>query len=368
MSKSEMDLVDLPGIGKTPAWLAKAYGPAYIRAKAAETVQGMKGDTQETVAQTSAAARTGAAQIGAQGRTGAAQIGADARIAAAKLNLGPIADVPQDLQEQFGLPAQLPLRMLNQAETAANKPLTIAQGEAGPSLVNKQTRKTENLGLGAPAQSRVVQAAPDPSNPGNISFMSAGQAIKTGAAAPGSAPSITAKATAKAVAPGGKVGEEVNAFNTAIRHADLLSTAAEALHNGDQQTLNGLKNRFKNEFGSTEPITANTIAGAYTREVTKMLSGGHMTDSEIGTVGSTLDTNRQSLPQMMGVLNAYKALASSKMQVRQQGVEQGMKGKANFPSQPTQQKGEVTATGPNGHKIAVRGGKWVDAATGNPIQ
>lgn len=50
----------------------------------------------------------------------------------------------------------------------------------------------------------------------------------------------------------------------------------------------------------------------------------------------------------------------------------GSKPKAPAPAKPAAQaKGgaqEVTATGPNGHKIAYRGGRWVDAASGKPIQ
>ena len=122
----------------------------------------------------------------------------------------------------------------------------------------------------------------------------------------------------------------------------LLLKAADALHNGDQQTINSLKNRFANEFGATGPITANTIAQAYTREISKMLTSGHMTDSEIGAVGSTLDPNRQSLPQMQAVIGAYRALAQSKMKVRQQGVQQGLQGKPNFPESQTQQPHPLT--------------------------
>ncbi len=106
----------------------------------------------------------------------------------------------------------------------------------------------------------------------------------------------------------------------------------KALNNGDQNTLNSLQNRFTNEFGGAGPVTARAISDAYTREVTKMLSSGHLTDSEISTVSKTLDVNRQSQQQSLGVIGAYKALASSKMQQRRDQVEQGMMGKPNFPA------------------------------------
>lgn len=248
--------------------------------------------------------------------------------------LAPLTDEEaQVLGKQPG--DRVPLKLKNTANEIVNRGYTTVNTEEGVYERNRGTGKQTRLGsnprmMFSPSE-RIIPVAADPNNPGAVTFMKAGQAMASGAQAPGSAPVITAKATAKAVAPGGKVGEEINAFNTALQHADLLQKAAESLHNGDQQTLNSLKNRFSNEFGSTGPITANTIAQAYTREISKMLSSGHMTDSEIGAVGSTLDPNRQSLPQMMGVLQAYKALASSKMNVRRQGVQQGMQGKPNFP-------------------------------------
>lgn len=311
--------------GPLPAALARYILPAQIR-----------GEATENAADTRAGATTQAAQIGAGSRVQGAQIGADARIKAAQMGLGPLADVSPELQQQLGLPAKLPLKMLNQAESAANKPLTVVAGENDSYVVNKRTNAKTPLGVGnrgaGAAQARPVVAAADPNDPGNLTYMPAGQAMKTGALAPAAAPAQTAKATARAVAPGGKVGEEINAFSTAIQHADLLRSAVAALGNGDQQTLNSLKNRFKTEFGVAGPITAQAIADAYQREVTSGLSKGHMTDSEIGSVGKTLNVGAQSPQQSLGVIDAYKALFQSKMNVRKQGVEQGMKGKANFPT------------------------------------
>ena len=113
----------------------------------------------------------------------------------------------------------------------------------------------------------------------------------------------------------------------------MLRSAVAALGNKDQTTLNALKNRFKTEFGAAGPINAQAIADAYQREVVGMLSKGHMTDAEISSVGKTLDVGRQSPQQTLGVIDAYRALAQSKMNVRQQGVKQGLKGQANFPAQ-----------------------------------
>jgi hypothetical protein len=162
---------------------------------------------------------------------------------------------------------------------------------------------------------RAVQVG-DP-NTGAVTYEHAGEAIKNKDQAPGSIGFSAQKTAANAVAKGEvpkNIGDQKVAFNTAISHAELLEKAADALKNGDQQTLNSLTNRFKNEFGSAGPVNAQAIANAYSREVTKMLSGGHITDAEIGATGKTLDPNVQGPEQIKGVLSTYKALAQSKAQ------------------------------------------------------
>lgn len=231
----------------------------------------------------------------------------------------------------------VPLKLKNTADEIVNRGFSTINTEEGVFERNRGTGKMTRLGSNprmvfAP-ENRIVPVAADPNNPGNVTFMRAGDAMNQGVQSPQSAPSVTAKATAKAIAPGGKVGDEIRAFNTAIQHADLLKNAANALHNGKNQTLNGLQNSFKNEFGLAGPITSQAIADAYTREISKMLTGGHLTDSEIGSVGKTIDPRKQSIDQMLGVLGAYQALAKSKMAVTQHAVEQGQAGKADFPAQ-----------------------------------
>lgn len=329
--------------GQMPAALAAKMFPAQIAAQSREQVAQTGAGAKVGAAQIGAGARTQAAETGAQGRVQSSQISADARVKAAQMGLGPIGQVPQDLQDQFGLPPELPLKMLNIAESAANKPLTVTQGEAGPAVVNKQKGTSRSLGLGAPAMGRAVQAAPDPNNPGATQYMTAGTAARGGAAAPGSAPVQAAKGVLKS-ATSGKIGEEINAFNTALQHADLLESASKALSNGDTKTLNSLKNRFKTEFGSSDVTNYQTIANAYTREVTKMLSSGHLTDAEIGSTGGTLPSNA-SPAQIQGAIDSYRALATSKMKQRQNQVSTGMQGKPNFPGAQAPQQ---TANDPLG--------------------
>lgn len=199
-------------------------------------------------------------------------------------------------------------------------------GQEGLWLLDRAGNRIKRIGdspgvgrMQALAQSRVVAAAANPEEPGNLTYMSAGQAEKTGALAPQSAPTAAAKRAATSEVPT-NVGNLKVAFNTAIQHADLLRSAVTALGNGDEQTLNSLKNRFKTEFGVAGPVTSQAIADAYGREVTSIISKGHITNEEIGSVGKTLNVNRQSPEQTLAVLDAYKALAQSKMNMLQQQV------------------------------------------------
>src|SRR5262249_40915793 len=125
--------------GKMPAALAGKILSPYLGYEGKIGAAQIGGQSREAAAQTGAQARVQGAQIGAGARTQAAQTEADARVKAAQMNLGPMAAVPEDLQQQFGLPAQLPLRMLNQAESAANRPLTTVYGADDAYAVNRQT-------------------------------------------------------------------------------------------------------------------------------------------------------------------------------------------------------------------------------------
>lgn len=253
-------------------------------------------------------------------------------------NLAPLTDQEaQVLGKQAG--DRVPLKLKNTANEIVNRGYASVNTEEGVFERNRgtstgaiptMTRLGANPRMVFSPENRIVPGAADPDNPGNLTYMRAGEAMRTGAQAPGSSPVQAAKGVQKS-ATSGKIGEEINAFNTALQHADLLKQAASALGNGDMRTLNSLKNRFQTEFGSPDVTNFQAIANAYSREITKMLSSGHLTDAEIATQGGTLPANA-SPQQIMGVIDNYRALAASKMQMRKNQVEKGLKGEANFPA------------------------------------
>jgi len=117
--------------------------------------------------------------------------------------------------------------------------------------------------------------------------------------------------TGKTFGPGGKGSEEILAFNTALQHADLLQQASDALKNGSTRVLNQIGNQLGVQFGSDKASNFQVIANAYSREVTKALSAGDLTDSEIKEQGATLPSNA-SPSQITGALSSYKALIQSR--------------------------------------------------------
>jgi hypothetical protein len=129
----------------------------------------------------------------------------------------------------------------------------------------------------------------------------------------------------------GAGGNELNAFRTAIAHADLLDQAATALQNKNTKAYNTAKNALKTQFGDPEPTNFNVIANAYTREVTKAISAGHITNSEVDTQGATMPQNAGP-QQIHGAMEAYKNLMASKAQQRMLQYEQGLQGKPAFPA------------------------------------
>lgn len=305
-TKAQSQMINTPS-GPMPAWLAKAILPASIR-----------GQATENAADTRAGATTQAAQTGAGARVQGAQIGADARIKSAQMGLGPLADVSPELQQQLGLPAKLPLKMLNQAESAANRPLTTVAGENDSYIVNRENGAKTPLGVGnrgAGAVGAGLVPVADPENPGVVTYTKRKNA--EGKQSPQGAGTVAARTAARSEVPT-KIGDQKVNFTTMIQHADLLRSAITALNNGDQQTINSLKNRFKTEFGVAGPLTAQAIADAYGGEVTNVISKGHITDAEAAKTGKTLNVNRQSPEQSLGILDAYKALAQSKINMLNQ--------------------------------------------------
>jgi hypothetical protein len=170
----------------------------------------------------------------------------------------------------------------------------------------------------------------------------------------------------------GASAKNLTAFNTAIQHANQLQQAADALSNGDVRGLNKVGNALGYQFGSDKTTNFNVIKNALSGEISKVFKGGQATDAEIREVQQPFDA-ANSPAQLKGAIQNAIHLMNSKRDALKQQYDAGRTGKPNFGGDTGSVStppagGEVSATGPNGHKIVVRGGKWVDAQSGQPIQ
>lgn len=325
LTRAQGDTVNIPGVGPMPAWLAKSIAPASIQAGAKRDVQGMKGETAENVANTASQTQEKIHRFIPVPNVGL--FDSQARQVIPETAQGiPITqeiiddnDLPQDfLNKRMSLQQ---LASVRRADVFQNAPMMTAEG---PVVVNrKNSTATPVTGpggarYGPPALASPMEVA-DTEQPGQTKVVPKGQAF--GQAGVGSA-SVTVPKKALGAEVPTKIGDQRVAFTTMIQHAELLRDAAKALQNGDIQTLAGLKNAFKNEFGYSGPITARAIADAYGGEVTNVIAKGHITDAEMARTGRTLDPSKQNYETINSVLNGYQALAQSKMKMLDQ-QEQG---------------------------------------------
>jgi hypothetical protein len=166
----------------------------------------------------------------------------------------------------------------------------------------------------------------------------------------------------------GEGGKNLTNFNTAIDHAKQLDKAVDALNNGDIRALNSIGNQAGYQFGSDKTTNFNVIKNALSGEVSKVFKGGQATDAEIHAVQAPFDA-ANSPQQLKGAIKQAIYLMNSKRDALKQQYESGEKGKPNFgESSSPATAAPMSATGPNGHKIIVQGGRWVDAQTGAPVQ
>lgn len=261
-----------------------------------------------------------------------AAIAGGAKVTSAQIGQGMGVDVPKDLQEQFGVPAKMPIKQLNALESAANKPLTTVQGANDAFVVNKQTGAKTALGVGsgrlAMVMNRPVQVA-DPKNPGGVIYMPAGEAMRLGLPAASSANVTVPKGVMKEFTSGASA-KTLNSFNTATEHLKLLSSLGDALDNGNIPLINTAANRVATATGGAAPTSFNMAKQAVAGEIAKTFKG-QATEGEISAINSTLN-NAQSPTQLKGAINTALSLMESKRAALMKQYDEGIKNQPAFPT------------------------------------
>lgn len=122
-----------------------------------------------------------------------------------------------------------------------------------------------------------------------------------------------ARARARTDATSGKLAQNNNALNTGIGHVWQLAQAVDALHNGNIQSVNALRNWWSAEFGGTAPTNFDAIRDRVAPEITKIWRGAGGAESDIKRDISTL-SSAKSPAQLYGALAEIAGLMESKIE------------------------------------------------------
>jgi hypothetical protein len=174
----------------------------------------------------------------------------------------------------------------------------------------------------------------------------------------------------------GPQGNQVRALNVAIQHLDLYKQAARALQNGNVPMFNSVAQAIGRATGSAPPTNAQALHDLVMDEVTKGVLGtaGGVTDR--GKAAAILG-QAQSAAQLAGGFDQVMGLLNGQLNGLKQQYTSGTKRddfeqklspttraafaayNASHGSRQAPAGASATATGPNGAKMALVGGKWV---------
>jgi hypothetical protein len=187
----------------------------------------------------------------------------------------------------------------------------------------------------------------DPNDPSKTIYTTRQGAI--GQEAPGSGDAAAARHMDTYMT-SGKGGQQLNAFNTAQQHLQILGQAAEALHNGNSTMLNSVANSFAKQTGSPAPTNFDAVKNAVQGEIAKALTGT-ATVSEQAELQK--DMNSASSPaQISGIVQKYTQLMQGKKDALHQQYTDAKKGQPSFDMPTTAPSGMVTVQipgSPPGH-------------------
>lgn len=176
--------------------------------------------------------------------------------------------------------------------------------------------------------------------------------------------------------------DQVNAFeNTALKNLDQVAqTGAKVPDLGVRFANVPVRLITGSMLGTPEMAAFRTALLTAQAESAKVLNSananGVLSDSARHEAQDVLDGN-MSFPAMMASINQLKTDFANRhqsygdqindIQQRMGGKGGGQGGRQSGVAQYTPPAGSKTAVGPNGHKINVDNGKWVDSLTGKPI-
>ena len=261
-------------------------------------------------------------------------------------------------------------RYIEIQQKKANDPTSLTKDDndyaaAYDLYINKRVLDPIRTRAAANADDRYVQVF-DIYNPDRVTFMRAREAASNpDVASPQSISFQIDKAITKYMI-AGKGGENINYFNTAVDHLNLLSEAADALNNGDIQRLNQFGNAFARETGDPAPTNFETVKSAVAGELSKTFKGTGATDAEISQINQEINSS-ESPAQLHGAIDHYRNLMHGKLEALRQQYEQGKQGRPAFaPATPAAGAG-ATGGAADQYTYITNGTKTVRAKKGTPV-
>lgn len=122
------------------------------------------------------------------------------------------------------------------------------------------------------------------------------------------------QATAKNLAPGGKLGTAITSANTAVKHLAQVALANLDLHNGESQFANYVGNKFNQFSGDERPTNLESTIQTVAPELAKAAaSGGETTQDERKAQAQSFGIS-QSPVQALGAVASKADLINSKME------------------------------------------------------
>jgi len=137
--------------------------------------------------------------------------------------------------------------------------------------------------------------------------------------------------TARAFSPGGQQGQAINAFDTALRHASVLSDLVDNLKNTNFPKWNSFKNWIASNAGSSDVKRFNNVRGKFAEELTKAWRGTGGNESDIKRELS--DLNDADTPETLQKVMADDVeLLTGKVGALEDQYRQTMNKEGNFVS------------------------------------
>ncbi len=131
----------------------------------------------------------------------------------------------------------------------------------------------------------------------------------------------------------GKLGTANNALETATGHLDDLSTAADALNNGNISMLNTIANKYGLATGSTPQAVFNTIRQGLADEMMKTYRGGGAPSEKEAAEFQKLMDPSMSPPQLKASVGTFSEMLQSKVDANDRQYTKGV-GKAHAADNP----------------------------------